>query len=127
MDDSHQHDDVVADITDLQAALRGDHPPADSPGATVHELAWFRRALGSGDGSRADGREATVTPLPKRDDLATRIWRPRQPFEEEIRRLRLAERVSTPARDVLAARAREAAKKASELQQLANRRLRRDA
>jgi hypothetical protein len=127
MDEQHQHDDVVADLTDLQAALRGDDPA--SRGATIHELAWFREALTPG-GHPADEREdpgveATVVPLPRRtDDLATRIWRPRAPFEEAIQRLRLAERVSAPDPNALAAGGRAANRKAAELQELANRRLR---
>jgi hypothetical protein len=125
MEHSHHHDDVVAGITDLQAALRGDAPTQRPGGATVHELAWFRQALAPEAQPERD-EEATVTPLPRRDDLATRIWRPRQPVEDEIRRLRLAERVSDPDPDVLAERAREATRKVAELQRLANRRLGRD-
>jgi hypothetical protein len=126
MDEQHQHDDVVADLTDLQAALRGDDPAAG--GATIHELAWFRDALTPERRTdrREPGVEATVTPLPRRtDDLATRIWRPRAPFEEAIQRLRLAERVSAPDPSALAEGGRAANRKASELQELANRRLRR--
>lgn len=128
MDEQHQHDDVVADLTDLQAALRGDDPTV-SPGATIHELAWFREALAPerrrGHVPAEPGTEATVTPLPRRaDDLATRIWRPRAPFEEAIQRLRLAERVSSPDPGALAEGGREANRKAAELQELANRRLR---
>lgn len=130
MDETHQHEDVVADLTDLQASLRGDDPGADEHVATVHELAWFREAMAP-PGRRPNGRdgsaehgEATVTPMRRDEDLAVRIWRPRQPFEEAIRRLRLAERVSTPDPDELAARGREGFKKATELQQVASRRLR---
>jgi hypothetical protein len=131
MDEQHQHEDVVAGITDLQAALRGDDP-SSAGGATIHELAWFRKALEAERGSEgerpAPESEATVTPLPRRaDDLAARIWRPKPPFEEAIQRLRLAERVSTPDPDALAAGGRAAARKAAELQQLAARRLHRDA
>jgi hypothetical protein len=130
MDEQHQHEDVVADLTDLQATLRGDDPTIVH-GATIHELAWFRQALAAErpttDRDADPDREATVTPLPRRsDDLAARIWRPRAPFEEAIQRLRLAERVSTPDPNSLAEGGRAAARKAAELQQLANRRLRRE-
>jgi len=130
MDESHQHEEVVADLNDLQAMLRGDEPTDEAPQATVHELAWFRRSPAPERGRDAKvSEEASVTSLASKrsDDLAARIWKPRQPFTEAIERLRLAERVSSPDPDSLAAGAREAAKKASELQQLANRRLDREA